>query len=99
MSCLWTAKNVKQNPHQNSFKDLDYQGREHQHGCEVDADNGLEVVVLVVVCGEADDVEDQRREEHVGRDRDQLSRQDELHLFHLFVHFINSSARGSRIRS
>ena len=79
------TRQVLKNSQQNSFKDLDYQGREHQHGCEVDADNGLEVVVLVVVGGEADDVEDQRREEHVGRDRDQLSRQDELHLLFIWL--------------
>ena len=64
------------------FIDLDYQGCEHQHRCQIDADNWLEVVVLVVVGAEADDVQDGRREEHVGRDGDQLTCQDELHLFH-----------------
>ena len=60
--------------------DLHNQGSKHEHGREVDADDGLEVVVLVVVGAEADDVEDRGREEDVGGDRDQLARQDELNL-------------------
>ena len=60
--------------------DLHNQGGKHEHGREVDADDGLEVVVLVVVGAEADDVEDRGREEDVGGDRDQLARQDELNL-------------------
>ena len=61
-------------------RDLHNQGGKHEHGREVDADDGLEVVVLVVVGAEADDVEDRGREEDVGGDRDQLARQDELNL-------------------
>ena len=60
--------------------DLHNQGSKHKHWREVDADDGLEVVVLVVVGAEADDVEDRGREEDVGGDRDQLARQDELNL-------------------
>ena len=60
--------------------DLHNQGSKHEHWREVDADDGLEVVVLVVVGAEADDVEDRGREEDVGGDRDQLARQDELNL-------------------
>ena len=60
--------------------DLHNQSCKHEHWREVDADDGLEVVVLVVVGAEADDVEDRGREEDVGGDRDQLARQDELNL-------------------
>ena len=59
---------------------LHNQGGKHEHGREVDGNDGLEVVVLVVVGAEADDVEDRGREEDVGGDRDQLARQDELNL-------------------